>query len=265
MTLWQIIALALLQGLTEFLPISSWAHLILFPKVLGLADQGLAFDVSVHVGTLVAVVFYFRKDLIRMARGWVGSLGGKGVSSDSRLVWGVILGTIPVGIAGLALNQAAEEVLRSPQVIAATTIGFGLILLWADLSGRRLRDERGITLKDALLIGLAQALALIPGTSRSGITITAGLFLGLTRKGAARFSFLLSIPLIVLAGGLETVKMLQGPAFQVGDLFLGALVSGISAYFCIHFFLRLLDRIGLWPFTVYRLFLGGAILLFFGF
>ncbi len=156
MTLWQIIALALLQGLTEFLPISSWAHLILFPKVLGLTDQGLAFDVSVHVGTLLAVVFYFRKDLIKMAGEWAGSLRGGRQSPESRLAWGVILGTIPVGIAGLALNHAAEEVLRSPQVIAAATIGFGLILLWADLSGRRRRDERTMTLKDALLIGLAQ-------------------------------------------------------------------------------------------------------------
>lgn len=265
MTLWQIIALALLQGLTEFLPISSWAHLILFPKITGLTDQGLAFDVSVHVGTLSAVVFYFRKDLIRMAGEWFGSLGGKPSTSESRLAWGVILGTIPVGIAGLALNQAAEEALRSPQVIAATTIGFGVVLLWADLSGRRSRDEHTLSLKDALLIGLAQALALIPGTSRSGITITAGLFLGLTRKGAARFSFLLSIPLILLAGGLETVKMLQGPAFQAGDLFLGAVVSGISAYLCIHFFLRLLDRIGLWPFAVYRFVLGIFLLSLFGF
>lgn len=258
----QIIALALLQGLTEFLPISSSAHLILLPIIAGWEDQGLAFDVAVHVGTLAAVIFYFRKTIRELIHDWFRSVQQRQTVGESKLAWAVIIGTIPVGLAGLLLGDLIEIFLRSPLVIAATTILFGLLLGWADWKGKRERSEHEMRWKDILIIGLMQALALIPGTSRSGVTMTAALMLGLTREAAARFSFLLSIPVIFLAGSLETLKLIE--ADQATDwyaLTAGALFSALSAYLCIFLFLKLLERIGMWPFVIYRLLLG-AILLF---
>ena len=264
MDLLQIILLAILQGLTEFLPISSSAHLILLPLISGWQDQGLAFDVAVHLGTLSAVVWYFRHDLINMTRDWFMSLQQRASVGDSRLVWAVLLGTIPVGLAGLLFKDVIETSLRSPLVIAWATIGFGLVLWWADARSKHLRDEHSLGWKDILIIGLAQALALIPGTSRSGITMAAGLMLGLTRTAAARFSFLLSIPVIVLAGGLHGLELLSSEsAVDWNALLLGTLISAISAYLCIHFFLKLLERIGMLPFVIYRLVLGAILLYLF--
>lgn len=255
----QIIVLALVQGLTEFLPVSSSAHLILVPVLTSWQDQGLAFDVAVHAGTLTAVVLYFRKEISRMLVEWFGSLAGNH-TPDSRLAWSVLIGTIPVGIAGLLFKDVIETDLRGPLVIATTTIVFGLLLWLADRRQHTPKDEYAVDWKVALLIGAAQAIALIPGTSRSGITITAALLLGLNRKAAARFSFLLSIPVIVLAGGLETLGYLEVASLgDAGDLLIGAVVSAISAYACIHFFLRLLDRIGMLPFVIYRLLLGAML------
>ena len=188
----QAVVLALIQGLTEFLPISSAAHLILAPRLLGWADQGLAFDVAVHVGSLVAVMTYFRAELRTMASHWWGSLGGGPRTADARLAWAVLWGTVPAVVAGLLLKTKIAGELRSPTVIALATIGFGLVLWLADARGARVRDEFSLRAHDILLIGCAQALALIPGTSRSGITMSAALLLGLSRAGAARFSFLLS-------------------------------------------------------------------------
>ena len=262
MDLWHAVVLALVQGLTEFLPISSSAHLILLPVLVEWEDQGLAFDVAVHVGTLAAVVAYFRRELARLAVDWVRSVGARRTVGESRLAWGVLLGTIPVGLAGLALGDLVEAHLRSTLVIAVTTIVFGLALWWADARGARARSEHAIGWRDVLIIGLAQALALIPGTSRSGITMTAGLMLGLTRAGAARFSFLLSIPVIALAGALETVKAVgRVVAVDWGAVAVGAVVAAVSAYLCIHFFLKLLERVGMLPFVIYRLVLGAALLL----
>lgn len=261
MELMHIILLAIVQGLTEFLPISSSAHLILFPKLNGWADQGLAFDVAVHVGTLTAVVWYFRRDIMIILRDGLSSLAQRKKVGDSNLFWAVGLGTIPVGLAGLLFKDLVETSLRSPLVIAATTIIFGLLLWWADVQGRRVRNEHTIGWRDVLVIGVAQAIALIPGTSRSGITMTAGLMMGLTRAAAARFSFLLSIPVIVLAGGLNALELIQ--AAQPVDwmaLGLGVLFSAVSAYLCIVLFLRMLERIGMLPFMIYRLILGGLLL-----
>jgi undecaprenyl-diphosphatase len=262
MELLQIVVLAVMQGLTEFLPISSSAHLILVPVVAGWPDQGLAFDVALHVGTLTAVVAYFRKELRLMARDWTQSLLQRKTVGDSRLAWAVGFGTIPVGIVGLLLGDLIEAHLRSTLVIAATTIIFGLLLGWSDKSGKRQRSEHTINWKDVVIIGCAQAIALIPGTSRSGITMTAGLMVGLTREAAARFSFLLSVPVIVLAGGLKTIELAASEgAVDWRALFLGALISAGCAYLCIHFFLKLLERIGMMPFVVYRLILGVVLLL----
>ncbi len=261
----QIVVLALVQGLTEFLPISSSAHLILVPFLTDWPDQGLAFDVAVHVGTLTAVVAYFRKEIYSMFFAWLASLKGKH-TEDSKLAWAVLIGTIPAGIFGLLIKDFMDENLRpdSPNtllVIAITSIIFGLLLGYADWTGKRQRDEHSLSWKDIIIIGCAQAVALIPGTSRSGITITAGLMLGLTASAAARFSFLLSIPVIVLAGGMETLDYLEVASLSdMNDLLIGALISAISAYMCIYYFLKLLDSIGMTPFVIYRLILGAILL-----
>lgn len=256
----QIIVLALVQGLTEFLPISSSAHLILVPILTGWDDQGLAFDVAVHVGTLAAVMIYFRKEINQMFFAWIASLKGRH-TEDSKLAWGVLIGTLPAGLTGLLFKSYISDNLRTELVIATTTIIFGLLLWYADWSGKRNRDEHSLSWKDIIIIGCAQAIALIPGTSRSGITITAGLMLGLTASAAARFSFLLSIPVIVLAGGVETLDYIKvANVGDMKDLVYGALISAFSAYLCIHFFLMLLERTGMRPFVIYRLLLGFILL-----
>ncbi len=263
MGLIEIIVLALLQGLTEFLPISSSAHLILPSQVLGWDDQGLAFDVAVHAGSLLAVVLYFRKEVAAMAVSWVKSLFGH-KDKESTLAWLIILGVIPAGLIGYVLDDFIEANLRSALVIASTTIIFGLLLWYADVNAKQTTDEYQITVKKVLVIGFAQVLALIPGTSRSGITITAGLMVGLTAKAAARFSFLLSIPLIFAAGGYKAIELSQqATAVDWQAIGLGTLISFVSAYACIHFFLILVERIGMLPFVVYRLLLGAVLIAFF--
>lgn len=260
MTPLQIIVLAVVQGLTEFLPVSSSAHLILVPKLSDWPDQGLAFDVAVHVGTLSAVVWYFRREVTTMARDWGNSCIRQRQIGDSRLAWAVILGSIPVAAAGFLLHDRVDTVLRSPLVIAWTTVGFGVLLWVADFLGQRLRDEHRLGWRDVLFIGIAQALAVVPGTSRSGITMTAGLLMGLTRQAAARFSFLLSIPAILMAGGYKTLRLLDQGHVDWISLTAGALLSALTAYACIHWFLRLLDRLGMLPFVIYRLLLGIGLL-----
>lgn len=256
----QLLVLSLIQGLTEFLPISSSAHLILVPVVVGWPDQGLAFDVAVHMGTLLAVVGYFRQEIWRISRACL-AIPSQGIDTEARLGLWVALGTVPVGLAGLLLGDLVETHLRSPLVIATTTVVFGVLLGWVAWQARGERDEYQLSLLMVLMIGVAQAMALIPGTSRSGITITAGLALGLSANAAARFSFLLSIPVIVLAGGLKTLELLEDPTTANASVLLGgALLAGISAYVCIGLFLRVLPKLGMAPFVAYRLLLG--ILLF---
>lgn len=257
------VVLALVQGLTEFLPISSSAHLILVPRLLGWPDQGLGFDVVVHLGTLTAVCAYFRADLLGVAAAWAASAAGRpGDRTQARLGWFVVGATVPVGLAGLALKDWVETVARDPGLIGVTSVVFGLALWGADRWGRRRREVSGIAWRDALAVGLAQAVALVPGVSRSGITITAGLALGLTREAAARFSFLLSIPVIALSGAVEVLDLWRGEAAGVGigPLALGFAVSAVSAYLCIRYFLAFLQRHGMGPFVAYRVALGLVIL-----
>lgn len=259
----QVLVLALVQGLTEFLPVSSSAHLILAPLLLNWDDQGLAFDVAVHVGTLSAVVLYFRKEVIELVVSWCGSFSGNH-NKHSRLAWQVIVATLPALPAGLLANQF-EDALRGPIIIAWATIGFGLLLLaaqWVYQRSQRAKlNEYQLTWLIVVLIGLAQCLALIPGTSRSGITITAGLFLGLTAVASARFSFLLSIPIITMAGTLKGAEWATAETLETGwHLLWGALLSAASAGLCIHLFLKLLDKIGMLPFVIYRLVLGVGLL-----
>lgn len=260
----QILVLALVQGVTEFLPVSSSAHLILVPVVTGWQDQGLAFDVALHLGSLSAVLIYFRHDILIMTQSWSRSLVTRRLDADARLAWAVVLGTIPVGLAGLAFEDVIEETLRSPLYMAAGLIVFGLALGWADWKHRGQRDERQLTWKDVVFIGVAQAIALLPGTSRSGITITAALFLGLSRDAAARFSFLLSIPVIAIACGLMTVDLIQaGGDTDWSAMLVGTVISGVSAYLCIHYFLGFIKRIGMQPFVVYRIALGLILIVMF--
>ncbi len=254
------VILAVIQGLTEFLPISSSAHLILPSQVLGWPDQGQAFDVAVHLGTLVAVVSYFFKDIQSMVVGTFSALGQRQANTHSNLAVAVVVATIPAVIIGGLLHDFIAEHLRSSAVIATSTLIFGLLLWWADQSGKRQMNETHMTLMFALVIGLAQAVALIPGTSRSGITMTAALFLGFNRVTSARFSMLLSIPIILAAGLLETLTLLgeQAPV-PITIMGLGFAVSALSAFLCIHLFLKLIERIGMLPFVVYRVLLSAAL------
>lgn len=255
MTILQILVLAIVQGLTEFLPISSSAHLILTPAFADWPDQGLGFDLAVHVGTLIAVVSYFRHDVRQLFVGWCQSLAGR-QSLEGRLAWYVILATIPACVVGLVFMDFIETWGRSIIVIACTTIFFGLLLGLADRFAGKL-DLSNLRWGGALSVGLAQAIALIPGTSRSGITITAGLFLGLGRKAASRFSFLMAIPITALAAGAKLVDMVQEPVpVDWMALALGVLLSAITAFLAIHYFLKWLNRFGLWPYVWYRLALG---------
>ena len=262
MDILQTVILALLQGITEFLPISSSGHLILPAQLFGWTDQGLAFDVAVHLGTLTAVIIYFWKDLLTIAQDWLRSLAGKGATVNSRLGWYLIFATLPAVFFGLILKQTGmDTAMRSVAVIAGTTMIFGAVLGWADYTGARVLPLEKITFRQAMLIGFAQALALIPGTSRSGITMTAALMMGFTREAAARFSFLLSIPVIVGAGSLLLVDLAKSTTpidWQI--LSLGALVSAISAWLCVYFFLAFINRIGLMPFVIYRMILGVVLL-----
>jgi undecaprenyl-diphosphatase len=263
MDFFQTLILALVQGITEFLPISSSAHLILVPALTGWQDQGLAFDVAVHAGSLLAVILYFRVQLAHMVLAGAGSLAGRW-SPDAKLAWAVLLATLPVVVAGLLFKDLVEGPLRGPLIIASTTFTFGLLLWWADVRGDKKSDEYSLTWSKALLIGLAQAIALIPGTSRSGITITAALLLGLQREAAARFSFLLSIPTLMASGVLVTRDLLESPdPVEWKVLLLGSALAAISAYLCIHYFIRLLQRTGMLPYVIYRLLLGAVLFMLF--
>jgi undecaprenyl-diphosphatase len=254
------VILAIVQGITEFLPISSSGHLILIPRFFGWEDQGLAFDAATHIGTLAAVLLYFREDLIRMAFAWVRSVTHRELTPDGRLAWVVLFGTIPVGLVGLLFKDTIETAFRNPLLVAANLAIFGVLLWLADRYGRRERDERSVGWKDAVVIGCAQALALVPGTSRSGVTMTAALAMGLTRPAAARFSFLLSVPAVTMAGLMSVVDFVQAPDHaNWGPTLLAVVVSAITGYFTIHYLLKFIARVGMLPFLIYRLVLAAIV------
>ena len=258
MTLFQLAVLAVIQGITEFLPISSSGHLILVPELTSWPDQGLLIDVAVHIGSLLAVVLYFIRDIWRLTRGLVA----RGKASTRPQVGMLIGATIPVGIAGFALHEIGQENLRDPQIIAWATIIFGVLLYVADRVGMTLRRMEHMTWGAAMTIGFAQVLALIPGTSRSGITMTAARMLGFERADAARFSMLLSIPVILAAGLLAGIDL-----YQAGDANLtsAALVAGglafVAAYIAIWGLMAWLRRASFTPFVIYRLALGAGLLI----
>ena len=257
----ETIVLALVQGLTEFLPISSSAHLILVPVFMGWEDQGLAFDVAVHLGSLAAVCTYFRGEIVAVFSAWSQSIITRSVpDAEARFGWYIVLATIPTGLFGLLFHDYITAHFRTPLLIAASTAIFGVLLWVVDRHGGVGDDEHTLSWKSALLIGLAQATALVPGVSRSGITITAGLALGLSRPAAARFSFMMAIPIIALASLLEIRNLiaLDGPV-QWNMIFLGTVISGLAAYSCIRVLLKLLERVSMLPFAIYRVVLGAII------
>lgn len=255
MTLDYALFLALIQGITEFLPISSSAHLILPSILFSMPDQGLAFDVAVHLGSLGAVCLALRQPLRRVICGVLCGWGSR-YPQHARIGWMLVIATLPAVCLGFLLKGLIEGALRADWVIATTTLVFGLLLWWA----HHQRGHRGlgsIRIVDALILGFAQALALIPGTSRSGITLTAGLWLGLRRKSAAIFSFLMSIPIILGASLIKTVDLTQSTEPVAWDaIAVGIVVSFIAAYACIRLFLHWIERLGLMPFVIYRLGLG---------
>ena len=257
----QVIVLSILQGLTEFLPISSSGHLVLVPALGGWPDQGLAFDIAVHFGTLLAVVGYFRHEIAVIARDWSRTLLGGPATVNSTMGWAILFTTLIIGLAGLLLVDLVRDHARNPLLVASTTIGFGLLMGVADRYGSRTRSLDSLGWRDVLVIGLAQVLALVPGTSRSGITITAGMMMGLDRDAAARFSFLMAIPVIALAAAWQFGDASRG-SFEPDwpKLLAGVAISCVVALACIHWFLRYLRRFTLMPFVIYRLVLGVILL-----
>ncbi|MDO4676723.1 MAG: undecaprenyl-diphosphate phosphatase [Anaerobiospirillum succiniciproducens] len=278
MPITHIVVLALIQGITEFLPVSSSAHLIFPSQLLGWEDQGIAFDVAVHLGTLLAVVIYYISDLYEITIHTIKSMITRKQTPQSRIGWFIIIGTIPAAVAGLLLEEFVSTAGRSIHIIAYTTIGFGLLLglasyvnrkmNWhtkANLHNNRPDSLRKLNLAQTLVIGFSQALALIPGTSRSGITMTAGLFLGMRPEAAARFSFLLSIPIILASALLEGIKLVTSDVPGVAnpvEMLVGGIIAFITALIVIALFMRFISKSGMAVFVIYRILLGFGLLFF---
>lgn len=257
MTLWQAVVLGLAQGLGEFLPISSSAHLIIIPWLFGWPDPGLTFDIALHMGTLVALVIFFWRDWLGLIRG-----GLRGISTtEGRLFWYIAAASVPGAAIGFLLEHKAETVFRTPALIAAMLIFMGVVLLVADKKGTQKTRLEGIGFSTSLIIGVAQALAIIPGVSRSGVTMTAGLFTGLKRETAARFSFLLSAPIVLGAGILKIPKLIAHPEMIDAPFALGVIVAAVSGLASIKLLLAYVQRHDFTPFVWYRFALGLVVLL----
>jgi undecaprenyl-diphosphatase len=254
LTIFQAVILGLVQGITEFLPISSTAHLRLVPAILSWPDSGAAFTAVIQLGTLLAVVGFFSRDLGRML-----SAAAKPATRgdfDARMLLYMVAGTVPIGLVGILARHAVEGPLRSILVIATSLIVVGIVMGVVEKKARHERPIESIGLRDALLIGLAQSLALVPGTSRSGITLVAAMLLGFRRDAAARFSFLLSIPAVAAAGVFELPKLLHDREVGVAALIAGLLTAAVSGYLSVAWLLRYLRTRTTWTFVVYRIVLG---------
>ncbi len=268
MSLLEAIVLGIVQGLTEFLPISSTGHLRIVPAFVGWEDPGSAFTAVIQLGTTVAVLIYFREDLWRIARAWLRSAlrrqaaAGAREEADARLGWYIVLGTIPIAIFGLAFNDQIENGARDLYVIGTALIVFGFVMLAGERYATQRREVDALEARDGAFIGTAQALALIPGVSRSGATITAGLFRGLTREAAARYSFLLSTPAIVLSALFEFRKFVRGDDTGASglELAVATLFAFVVGLWSIRFLLRYLARHSLTVFVAYRLVLGAVVI-----
>lgn len=260
----QALVLGIVQGLTEFLPISSSAHLILVPWLLGWQDPGLTFDIALHAGTLIAVVAYFWRDWLGLLGGFVSSIRRRAITGDpqSELFWLLVVASIPGAIVGAVAEKAVESWLRAPAIVATLMISLAVVLLVAEAVAKRTRQLKDVNLHDALVIGVSQALAVCPGISRSGITITAGLFRGLTRQTAARFSFLMSTPIIAGAVLLSTVKVAKSgvPADERLPFVVGFLAAAIVGFLAIKFLIGYLQSHSLRVFAYYRFVVGFGVL-----
>jgi len=264
MTFLHLLMIALVQGVTEFLPISSSGHLILIPALTGWPDQGLAIDVAVHVATLAAIMVYFVRDVAGLARGGLSVVRIGQAAREQRLFLFLLAGTIPAVVVGLAFKALdVSDHLRSAHLVGYTLIGYGILLWIADRVGPQHRRYEDMTFKDALIVGAAQALALVPGTSRSGITMTAARFLGYERTEAARFSFLLSIPAVAGAGLLVGLDLIEAGASQQKDALIAGVMTFFAALGAMAFLMRWLRRASMTIFVVYRVALGSALLLMF--
>lgn len=250
----EAVILGIVQGLGEFLPISSSAHLVLTPWFLGWSDPGLTFDVALHLGTLVAVVVYFWRDLVKLAVALP-----RPRTPDGKLAWLLLIGAIPGGIAGVLFDDLAEQAFRNPLLIALTLSLMGLVLYAADRWGPQARTERDLGIVDALAIGVAQAVAIVPGVSRSGMTIAVARWRGLERAAAARFSFLLGTPLIAGAAVFKLRHLLGEPGVFTGPFIAGIIAAAVVGALSIAFLMRYLQRAGLGVFVIYRLLLAGLV------
>jgi len=263
MTSFQAMIFGALQGLTEFLPISSTAHLILLPWAVGWPDPGLSFDVALHLGTLIALLIYFRTEWIALIGSALGILRGRTQTPDARMAMQIIVATIPGAIAGALFEHKVEDALRAPQVIAIMLIALALVLAVAELMGQRKKGLGEISWTDAITVGVAQALAIVPGVSRSGITITAGLFRNFNRETAARFSFYLSTPIIAGAVAKKSLDVIKAGTTieQLMPFIVGILASAIVGYLAIAFMMRYLQTRTTYLFIYYRIALGIAVFL----
>ena len=265
MSLLEAIVLGIVQGLTEFLPISSTGHLRIVPAFLGWDDPGAAFTAVTQLGTMAAVLLYFRTDLLRIARAWLASVRDRPMRRelDARIGWYIVLGTVPIGVFGVLFKDQIETGARDLYVIGVALIVLGLVLAVAERVSTREREIEQIQTKDGFWVGIAQALALIPGVSRSGATITAGLFLGLNRAAAARFSFLLSVPAVVLSGLFELSSIIEGEEGEhvgAGALVIATALAFVVGYASIAFLLRFLANHSTMVFVAYRVTLGVLVL-----
>lgn len=264
MTLIQQLIIAIVQGITEFLPISSSGHLILIPFITDLPDQGPLIDVAVHVGSLLAIMIYFWRDVLGLARGGFSVVGIGKDPLQRRLFWWIVIGTIPAVALGLFLKLGGYlEGFRTTDLVAANLIIYGILLGLADHFGKQVKKYEDMTLRDAILVGLAQALALIPGTSRSGATMTMARFLGYQRVEAARFSFLLAIPAVAGAGLLAVLDLAEASAQMQWDALLTGVFTFVAAFATMAFLMNFLKRASMMVFVVYRVLLGAALLYFF--
>lgn len=268
MSIIQAVVLGIVQGITEFLPVSSSGHLIFLPKIFGWSDQGLAFDVVVHLGTLVAVVLFFREKLWEVFTSFF-SAGTEDEQKNKNLGWMLLLSIIPAGVVGFFFEDFIENVIRTPQVVAVSLIVWGLVLGISDRYSKKLKENDKSDLSElgwgqVILISIAQAIALIPGTSRSGITMTAGLFTKLKKDTAAEFSFLMSVPIIALAGALKLWDLYQAGLGQLSlsGLVAGFIISAVSGFFAIWLLMSIIKKWNYMPFVFYRVLIGGLILLF---
>ncbi|WP_209506988.1 MULTISPECIES: undecaprenyl-diphosphate phosphatase [unclassified Ruegeria] len=262
MSLFHLILVAIIQGITEFLPISSSGHLILLPNLSGLQDQGQAIDIAVHVGTLGAVVLYFWTDVKQALAGVPRALTGRTDTPQARLALGLIIATLPTVIAGLILHLTGlSEAMRSITVIGWTMLGFGLLLYWIDQKGPQTKEANDWGIRDAFVMGLWQVLALIPGTSRSGITITGARQLGYTRADGARIAMLMSIPTILASGTLLALDVIRDADAQLArDGAIAAAFAFVSALLALSLMMRLLRSVSFTPYVIYRVILGAALL-----